>query len=127
MKTDDQSQYDNCQILALLVTTTNVHANSHIDDDAFYAIVTAHILNVKYDYRQDIVAYFCFPCHGVAVALRPGDVIMFNPRINHGLSSRCYLADNVITTGMYLKTATVGLNNNSVRPLQEFYLNTTQM
>ena len=100
MKTDDQSQYDNCQILASLATATNVHANSHIDDDAFYAIVTAHILNVKYDYRQDIVAYFCFPCHGVAVALRPGDVIMSNPRINHCLSSRCRLADNVITAGM---------------------------
>ena len=32
-----------------------------------------------YVYRQHLLAYFCFPCLGVAVSLHPGDAIIFNP------------------------------------------------
>ncbi len=64
------------------------------------------------------MAYFCFPTLGIAVALRPGDFFLFNPTIPHCLSSRCRNDDNVISVSSYLKTAVVGLNDNSL-PLSD--------
>ena len=80
MAVNDASSHANCQILASLTAATNVHSKGHMDNDAFSAIVTAQMHSVKYEYRQNVVAYFCFPCQGFAVSLRPGDIIMFNPR-----------------------------------------------
>jgi hypothetical protein len=63
---------------------------------------------------DDVVVYFCFPTIGVAVPLRPGDYLLFNARIPHCISSRCKFEDEVMCTSTYLKTAIVGMNNNSL-------------
>ena len=49
----------------------------------------------------------------MAVALRPGDILIFNPREEHAISSRCENREETYSISFYLKTAIVGLNNNN--------------
>jgi hypothetical protein len=74
----------------------------------------------RYLLNDDIIVFFCFPTLGVAVPLRPGDYLLFNPLIPHCISSRCKYEDDIMCVSMYLKTAIVGLNDNSLplTPLQ---------
>jgi hypothetical protein len=43
------------------------------------------------------------------VALRPGDLLIFNALEPHAISSRCHKSDKLLCVSMYLKTAVVGL------------------
>jgi hypothetical protein len=63
---------------------------------------------------SDILQYFCFPPTGVAIGLRNGDLLLFNPTIPHCVSSRATMDQDVICTSFYLKTAIVGGNDNSL-------------
>lgn len=83
----------------------------------------AHILldgKDVYNIDDDVVVYFCFPTLGIAVPMRPGDFLLFNSRIPHCISTRCRSSDKIMCISMFLKTAIVGLNNNSleVTPVQ---------
>ena len=91
----------------------NVFLRSHIDRDFTMSIVQAHIDNHDYQVNDRIVCYFAFPRIGIAVALRPGDFLMFNPQEPHSISSRCKAEDDFFCASSYLKTAVVGLNDNS--------------
>ena len=91
----------------------NVYLRSHVDQDFTFSIVQAHIDNHDYIVNDKIVCYFAFPQIGIAVALRPGDFLIFNPQEHHSISSRCYAQDEVYCISSYLKTAVVGLNDNS--------------
>ena len=53
------------------------------------SIVQAHIDNHDYQLNDKIVCYFAFPRIGIAVALRPGDFLLFDPQEPHSISSRC--------------------------------------
>ena len=64
--------------------------------------------------KDRVVAYFCFPRLGIAVALRPGDLLTCNALEPYAISSRCHKSDKLLCVSMYLKTAVVGLNNNDV-------------
>ena len=92
----------------------NVHLSCHTDQDYTVSITSVHLHGHQYGLHDRIVAYFCFPRLGVAVALRPGDVLVFNPSEPHAISSRCHADDNLLCVSMYLKTAIVGLNDNSI-------------
>ena len=98
-----------------------VHNAIHTDDDYSHTVVTVHVDNLHYRYLNRVVAYFCFPRIGIAVALRSGDIIIFNAQEPHAVSSRCRFDDNVFCVSMYLKTAVVGLNDNSIdlAPMQQ--------
>ena len=74
----------------------------------------------RYEMDAGVCNYFTFAEQGVAVALRPGDILLFNPVYEHCLSSRtsAYETKDVFSLSMYLKTAIVGMNDNSV-PLTE--------
>ena len=91
----------------------NVYLRSHIDADFTMSIVQAHIDNHDYVMDDKVICYFAFPRIGVAVALRPGDFLLFNPNEPHSISSRCNREDDVYIISSYLKTAVVGLNDNS--------------
>jgi hypothetical protein len=94
---------------------TNVFLRCHTDEDFTMSMVNVHLKGMhQYSPSDPIVVYFCFPTLGVAVPLRPGDFLLFNPRIPHCVSSRCRQADEVISLSMYLKTAVVGMNNNGL-------------
>ena len=64
--------------------------------------------------KDDIVAYFCFPTIATAVAMRPGDIVIFDPTIPHCISSRRNNSDNIYCISLYLKSLVVGLNNNKL-------------
>ena len=49
----------------------------------------------------------------MSVALRHGDILLFNPLMPHGASSRTSNDFNVITLALYTKTANIGGNDNT--------------
>ena len=102
-------------LIAALACSKNYFAPAHKDNDFFFS---AHQINTPDDYvlDMDIVQYFCFPQYGFAVALRPGDVILFNPKEYHCLSKKekSYNQKDVHVTTGYLKTAHVGKNDNDL-------------
>jgi ectoine hydroxylase-related dioxygenase (phytanoyl-CoA dioxygenase family) len=73
--------------------------------------MTVHVKGKKYLPDNGIVAYFCFPRLGIAVPLRPGDALIFNPKEDHAVSSRFENKTEIYTISFYLQTAVVGLNN----------------
>ena len=103
----------------------NVYLSSHKDKDFTYSAITIHIKDCEYDLDNRVVAYFCFRKLGIAVPLRPGDVLFFNPQDEHCISSRCHPEDNIYCISFYLKSANIGLNDNSIElmPKERFCLN----
>jgi hypothetical protein len=103
-----------CHAFSSIATALNVCLNSHTDDDSFYGVVT----NLDADplkspqVDDDVALYFTFPTLGLAIALRPGDILVFNPAIFHSVSSRCDPTKNIWCTSLYTKNAVVGGNDN---------------
>jgi hypothetical protein len=89
----------------------NVFLNAHMDEDYFWSLTS--VITENYDYHSEVVNYFCFPTHGVCVALKPGDLLLFNPKVSHCISSICNPKDEVFCISMYSKTAVVSQNDNS--------------
>ncbi len=81
----------------------NVYLRSHIDQDFTMSIVQAHIDNHDYQVDDRILCYFTFPRIGTAVALWPGDFLLFNPQELHSISSCCKSGDNFFTFLLTLK------------------------
>ena len=100
----------------------NVYLNSHTDQDYTYSIVTVHRPlpdgASNYTVDDDVICYFVFPRYGMAVPLRPGDILIFNPQEYHSVSSRVSNEDDVYCMSLYLKSAVVGLSDNK-KPLTE--------
>ncbi len=91
----------------------NVYLRSHINADFTMSIVQAHIDNHDCVINDKVICYFAFPRIGVAVALRPGNFLLFNPNEPHSISSCCSREDDIFIIFSYLKMAVVGLNDNS--------------
>ena len=90
----------------------NGYLNEHDDKDYFLGaimIVTREDMQVQSEPRQ----FFCFPRKNCAVCLRNGDILLFNPRELHCLSTRVCVDVDCIALSFYLKTAVVGGNDNS--------------
>jgi hypothetical protein len=71
----------------------------------------------------EISNYFAFPEEGISVALRPGDMLIFNPLYRHCLSSRSsgFEGKDVFCLSLYLKTAVVGGNDNGKKTKGELH------
>jgi hypothetical protein len=91
----------------------NVYLRSHIDRDFTMSIVQAHTDNRDYQVSDKVLCYCAFPRIGMAVALQPGDFLLFNPQEPHSISSHCRSEDEIFCISSYLKTGVVGLNDNS--------------
>jgi hypothetical protein len=114
------------RIWASLATSYNYMSPAHVDDDAFLTVLTVSYVpyifrNKKYFYKDHIndlpvACYMCFPELGIAVGLRPGDVIFFNPHYYHCVSGRTieYDTEIVYVTSFYMKSMQLGLNDNSI-------------
>jgi hypothetical protein len=117
-------------IWSSLAIALNYYLNVHTDQDFFYSLLTVaskHGLREdidQYSMNTEICNYFVFPEQGRAVALRPGDMLLFNPKYQHCLSSRTSFYENkdVFSLSLYLKSGVVGKNNNSL-PLTDAELN----
>jgi hypothetical protein len=103
-----------CKIFGSIAFGRNVHLGCHTDKDFAKSVVSVYLDEDGYGFNDRIIAYFCFPRLGIAVALRAGDVLIFNPSEPHAVSSRCDENDDVHCVSMYLKTAVVSLNDNSI-------------
>ena len=68
----------------------------------------------------NVCNYFIFAEQGIAVALRPGDMLIFNPMYQHCLSTctSFYESKDVFCLSLYLKSAIVRKNDN-ILPLTE--------
>jgi hypothetical protein len=62
------------------------------------------------------VHYFCFPEVGIAVAVHPGDMLLFNLLFYHCCARKTshYRKNNVFANAFYLKTEVVGLHDNNI-------------
>ena len=104
-----------CEIFGAFAFGRNVYLPSHKDKDFTYSIISVHVRDGYYsEADNNVVAYFCFPRLGVAVPLRPGDVLIINPLEPHSVSSRCYESHEVFCFSAYLKSSNVGLNDNKL-------------
>ena len=86
----------------------NVYLSTHIDQDFTYSCVTI----VASGDVDEVVAYFCFPAIGIVVPLRPFDVLFFDPKEPHNISSRCDNERDIFCISFYLKSNNIGGNNN---------------
>jgi hypothetical protein len=77
------------------------------------SIVQAHTNTRNYQVDDKILCYFAFPRIGMAVALWPGDFLLFNPQELHSISSHCRSKDEIFCISSYLKMGVAGLNDNS--------------
>lgn len=101
----------------------NVCLSCHTDEDYFWSMVTVVASDELCKDEKRIICYFCFPTLGLAVALRAGDILMFNPRIPHCVSSRCDGSYDAFCISMYVKTLLVsGKDNHQVLSAEELQL-----
>ncbi len=104
-----------------MATSCNYISPSHTDKDAFLScLMVTHVplgtemKKQKTMLNMDVAVYFCFPEQGIAVALRPGDILFFNPLHHHCLSQRTseYRNEEVYVTSFYVKSSEMGGNDN---------------
>jgi hypothetical protein len=113
-------------IFAAIANAMNYVSGAHQDIDFFLSFLTVNVCglttkeNPKYRLDSPVAHYFIFPEQGVAVALRPGDMLLFNPQYFHCLAEKekSYQERSVFVTSFYLKTAVIGKNDNRI-PLTE--------
>ena len=103
-----------CNIYSSFAFGRNVYLPAHEDMDFTYSIVSVLKNADAYRLEDECIAYFCFPNQGIAVPMKPGDVMIFNPCEPHCISSRCKREDDILCISLYLKSAMVGGNDNSV-------------
>ena len=110
----------NCLFPALALSK-NVALTMHNDEDVFFSVVAVyhrddwdcHTLQLKKECK--VMKYFTFGC-GISVALRTGDLLIFNPREQHCISTNTEAVGKggVFTTSHYCKTNVFGLNDNDI-------------
>ena len=110
-------------IWASMASSYNYISPAHTDDDSFLSCLTTTLYpnneprNGSYQYPFDskICCYFCLPGVNTMIALRPGDVLFFNPLQKHCLSQRTidYLDEKLYCSAFYLTTKQVSGNNNT--------------
>ena len=92
----------------------------HYDKDMFLSVVCLHCKDDltkdnHYKTKSKIVKYFTFD-NGLSVALRSGDILIFNPITQHCISSKTdeYTDKEVYCLSHYFKSLLAGRNDNSI-------------
>ena len=118
---------------SIATTTYNYMSPAHTDEDAFMSTLFVSCAPKTedkkdtglYELNQEVAVHFIFPTEGVGVALRPGDVLMFNPIYYHCVSQRSeyYKSDEIFLTSLYLKNKQISGNDNrdELTPKSEWY------
>ena len=84
----------------------------HTDKDYFYSVLTG------WNHGEDVghtlllnsasvppVQFFVFPSYGIAIPVRPGDCIVFNPNAPH--AATCGVTEDSVIASFYVSTKTV--------------------
>ena len=104
-----------CKMFTNAALGEQIYHNAHEDDD--YGKSAVVFLNDVDDvcslHDNQTVRYFTFPTLGLAVALRVGDVLFWNPQHPHAVSSiACNMSGKLYGISFYNKTRVVGGNDN---------------
>lgn len=108
-------------MLPTLAMSRNVALRLHKDHDASLSAVAVYrhedICQISgiFHRRSPILKYFTFGC-GISIGLRSGDVLIFNPQIDHCISTNTEHCreSGVMTTSHYYKSSVIGLNDNDI-------------
>ena len=95
-----------------LAVGRNIFLNVHTDADYFWTLMSV-VTDECPTTDSPIICYMCFPTLGIAVALRNGDLLLFNPLIPHCVSTRCDCTKEAYCVSMYMKSLLVGGSDNS--------------
>ena len=108
-------------IWASMACAINYYSAAHIDKDFFLSILSVNVDNEEeLQEMSDVVTHFCIPFYGVSIALRDGDLLIFNPQIHHcAAHQEIGLNSDIILCSHYLKSLLVGGNNNDVELSEE--------
>ena len=90
-------------IAAQFALGENYWSQVHFDNDAFLCLLSVLPGKSRDDTR--IMYYFCFPQYKVAVPLRAGDILIFNPLRLHSCTN-CSVTDGFICSA-YVSNKTV--------------------
>ena len=102
------------KIYGAMAVGSNVFLATHTDKDFAYSAVSVQCRRECHMNEESILVYFAFPALGIAIPLKVGDVLFFNPNEPHCITSRVKEIDDLYCVSLYLKSATIGLNNNSI-------------
>ena len=107
------------QIYGAMAVGTNAILATHTDKDFAYSAVSVQCRSECHRNEERVLVYFAFPALGIAIPLKVGDVLFFNPNEPHCITSRIMETDHIYCVSLYLKSATIGLNDNSI-PLTDY-------
>ena len=119
----DPGEYRKDNVFLGMACGLNAYLNAHIDDDFTYS-VAVNLPTSQNKETENVCKYFCFPSQGLAVALWPYDMLIFNARQRHCVSSITdYYVDekrDIYCLSFYLKSNVIEGNDNSelCTPLQ---------
>ena len=109
-----------CKLFGAMSAAINYNAVCHTDMDFYYSVHNCYLEGHDPSTASAIICYFCFPTIGIAVGLRPGDVLIFNPQIPHCTCHGPIDADTRIhCSACYMKTAHIGGNDNRLTLSEE--------
>ncbi len=108
----DHSESKRAHMTGSVAFGENTYVAVHTDEDFLHSCLMI-LSEDELTLDMEVVVYFVFPTLGFAIPLRPGDVLIFDSTVPHCLSSRCNYSDKIIGMATYLKSRSVGLNDNS--------------
>ena len=104
-----------------LALSKSVALTMHDDEDMFFSVAAVYhdkdwdSGTKQLDENCEVLKYFTFGC-GISVAMRTGDLLVFNPQEQHCISTNTEAVGEkgVFTTSHYCKTNLFGLNDNDI-------------
>ena len=99
------------KIWPAMVAGRNVFLNVHTDRDLVWCLTTV-IAEGLVEVEDEVICYFCFPSLNVAVPLRNGDMLLFNPNVPHCVSSRCNGEKEAFCVSFYFDPLLPSENSN---------------
>ena len=112
--------FGDSSICASIAHSQDYSSAAHTDPDFFMSMFLTYVDDdEKLSLECEKHIHFCFPTVGYAVALRDGDVLLFNPLYHHCCSQKEKGTKTVHVCSFYLKTGVVGGNDNRIE-LTEF-------
>jgi len=104
---------EKAKVYGAMAVGVDVCLATHTDKDFTLSAITVKCRSDCHP-EERILVYFAFPALGIAIPLRVGDVLFFNPNEPHCITSRVSKTDQIYIVSLYLKSAVIGLNNNSI-------------
>ena len=89
----------------------NYWSKIHTDNDYFYMSLSC--LSENPNDSNEVLYYFCFPTYNVAVPMKSGDILLFNPLVLHGCSNPMRKDVMIFSAYVSCKTANTVVANNA--------------